>query len=93
MEMLIKTKCTKATFKAFVRKYRSQLQIKVRSTFNGMTDGVEENKNAEFHPIVANDREITCEHTLGICGVWLVGGGRDWFEAWNDGNELQGCCH
>lgn len=73
------SKITKATFKSFLRKNQGNLFIRVGSRFDGMTDCVQEVESPEWSPIEASDRP--CENNLGIAGVWLVHGGRDYFEA------------
>jgi hypothetical protein len=87
-------KITAATFKSFIRKNRAQLYIKVRGSFDGMTDGIEFSRNAEFRPAV--DGEYTNENNLGIAGVWLVKGSRDYFKAFEGegfyGIEVSNCC-
>jgi hypothetical protein len=88
-------KITLATFKSFVRKNRSELFIKVRGSFDGMTDGVEFDSNATFKP--AKDSLGGCpENDLGIGGVWLVKGSRDYFKAFEGegfyGIEVSNCC-
>ena len=84
-------KATRATVKSFVKKNRSDLLIKVGSRFDGMTDCVEEVKS-EFTPALdvgtgynfdGEEFDRTNKNNLGIQGLWLVLGGRDfvsWFE-------------
>lgn len=45
-------KTTKATFKSFVRKNEGKLFIKCTSSFDGMTDCVEQNHNTAYRPLV-----------------------------------------
>ena len=86
-------KITRATIKSFIKKNEGSLFIKVRSTFNGMTDGVEETKD-EFDEVVYTDR--TVQYTMGITGAWFVGSSRDHFEAYEDdqfrGYIVYNCC-
>ena len=42
-------KITKATVKSFIKKNIDDMYINVRSSFDGMTDGLESNKLAGFH--------------------------------------------
>lgn len=81
---------TKATIKSFVAKNRKKLLIRVDSHFDGMTDGVEENRGAELHP--ALDAERLADHNLGIQGVWLVLGSRDWFERYETETHIGYTC-
>lgn len=94
-------KITAATFKSFVRNNAANLQINVKSAFDGMTDGCEPCKNG-FKPAKAY-RDQTAfifdaedKHSLGASGIWLVGQSRDWFQAYNQdgmtGIEVSNCC-
>lgn len=69
---------TVATLKAFVRKHRARLLIKQSSSFDGMTDCVQHIDGATYVP--AQDSERHESHTLGVHGLWLVGGGRDYIK-------------
>jgi len=87
-------KITKATFKSFIRKNQGTLYIKCMSSFDGMTDCVEYDNKAGFEKVTEND---SCHgNTLGISGVWLVGGSRNWFKKYEDaeyeGIEVSNCC-
>jgi hypothetical protein len=75
-------KITKATFKSFIRKNQGNLYVKVQSSFNGMIDGVEHADNPQFKP--QRETDLSESNTLGIDGVWLVNGGRDYFSAYDD---------
>ncbi len=87
-------KITLTTFKKFVRENQDNLYIKVKYSFNGMVDGIEENKGAKFEPVKKDNRNI--ENTCGILGCWLVLGSRDYFTAYNDGVyegiAVSNCC-
>ena len=88
-------KITKATFKSFIRKNAGELYIKNLSSFDGMTDCVERIEGAQFRPV--NVSEINCpSNTCGIAGVWLVGGSRNSFTLYDDGEyqgiECYNCC-
>lgn len=83
------TKITKSTFKSFVRKNEGNLFVKKESSFDGMTDCVQTNNNAAFRPATKYEpRAFTSteinQNTLGYNGIWLVGGGRDYFKAFED---------
>jgi hypothetical protein len=99
----LKEKPTKATFKSFVNRYRSNpkcpLFIKVKSEFNGMIDGKEYYKNAEFHPIVQipislnpHKNENDRNHNLNIEGIYLVNGSRDYFQPYEDETMIGYSC-
>jgi hypothetical protein len=85
---------TRATFKAFIRKNRAGLMVRVNSTFDSMEDGVRPNGGAAFRPATETDQYS--ERTLGINGVWLVGHSDDYFRAYDDGAmvgiEYENCC-
>jgi hypothetical protein len=67
--------------------------IKTKSEFDGMVDGVR-SVDSNFTPIA--NAEYKCENNLGIQGVWLVGGSRDYFKEFTQGNlkgiEVYNCC-
>jgi hypothetical protein len=83
-----KKKITLATVKSFIRKNSDRLFCKVGSRFDGMTDCVQEVENSFT--------QIAAENALGIRGVYIVGGSRDHFWAFeNDtftGIEISNCC-
>lgn len=88
-------KFTAASAKSFIRKNRSILKIKVISSFDGMTDCVEQNYGAQFKPVQA--ATYSHENNLGIKGVWFVGGSRNSFIPYYEGDQLVGfecynCC-
>jgi hypothetical protein len=87
-------KITKATFKSFVKKNRADLMINCKSSFDGQVDCVMPNENAGFHKAV--DADHFHENNLGIQGVWLVGGSRDYFREFNEnglrGIDVYNCC-
>lgn len=96
--MTAPAKITLATFKSFIRKNRPALQILVHSKFDGMTDGCEGTGETSFSPALECDRKDAgyTTHTMEIAGVWLVGGSRDYFTAYNKngftGIEWSNCC-
>lgn len=75
-------KITRATLKSFVNKNRDNLYIKVDGAFDGMTDMVEANPNSGFKP--AEQTDHMSDHTLGVAGMWLVLGGRDYLDTYED---------
>lgn len=86
-------KITMATVKSFVRKNASkEIFVNVKSSFDDMTDMCEE-RNHGF--VVASKDDRCVENTLGLCGVWLVGG-NDRFSHYEDdrfvGIEYHNCC-
>lgn len=87
------TKITTATLKSFVRKNREQLFINVKSSFDGQVDGCEPCHDG-FQ--AARQSEMQEKHTLGICGIWLVSGSRDYFRPYSEngfeGIEVTNCC-
>jgi len=86
------SKITKATFKAFLRKNPRPF-IKVGSSFDPMVDCVMQVGDS-FE--VAKDANYPCENNLGLAGVWLVGGSRDYFTEYADGLlrgiRVSNCC-
>jgi hypothetical protein len=88
------SKPTLSTLKSFVKKNREALHIKVRGSFDGMTDCVEHNRDAQFLP--ATESDIDSRHTLGVNGIWLVLGSRDhitpYFADGFSGYQISNCC-
>jgi len=86
-------KITRATFKSFINKNRENLFLNVTSSFDGMQDCCT-NQNGGFQPAIAKD--FCSENTFNIDGLWLVGRGDDYFQAWeNDvfkGIVYSNCC-
>ena len=87
-------KITKATFKSFIKKNNGKLHILKKSDFDGMQDCVVSVANASFQPVVPANHVY--ENNLGIQGVWLVGGSRDYFSHYQKngmiGIEVYNCC-
>jgi hypothetical protein len=88
-------KITLATFKSFVKRNRgNDLLIKCQSSFDGMTDCVEQARNPQFHAVQPADQ--TFENNLGINGIWLVGSSRDRFQEFSEdglrGIHVYNCC-
>ena len=81
MEKLNKVeKITKSTFKGFIKRNKNIL-LKIRSNFDAMTDCVEQLDGGFIKPKKA---ETNISHNLGILGLWLVNGGRDYFSKFED---------
>lgn len=68
-------KATIATVKSFVRKNRSALHVLTESQYDSGQDGVRKCSTPVFTP--AQDAG-NVEHTMGVQGAWIVGGGRDY---------------
>ena len=87
-------KVTKATFKSFRKKNEGNLWIKCKSNYDGMVDGVTFNSDPTFKPCQSADG--FSDYNLGINGVWLVGGSRDWFKVYEEngfeGIAVSNCC-
>jgi hypothetical protein len=85
-------KITKSTFKSFIKKNRAALLVSRPSSFDGMVDGIVSN-DAGFKP-AEEDGFMT--NSLGIKGVWLVNGSRDYFEHYEQGGlvgiRVHNCC-
>lgn len=77
-------KITLATIKKFIRQNRGNLFIKQKSSFDGMSDCVMDNKNAEFRQVNAESIDFEKSNTLGIPGAWFVGSSRDSFNDYSD---------
>lgn len=69
-------KITIATVKSFVRKNKNNLFIKVKSRFDGMTDGVEP-VEMDWEKVNPEQIDFDNKNTMGIRGVWFVNGSRD----------------
>jgi len=86
-------KITLATLKSFIKKNKDQLHINVRSAFDGMVDAVRYDSNSSFVRATKSDGYAA---TLGIQGVWVVRGSRDFITAYNDngfvGYHISNCC-
>lgn len=88
-------KITKATFKKLVREgiERDNIYIKALSTFDGQIDGT---RYLDGGFTKTQKRDDGNEHNLGVVGIWLVGGGRDYFQGYEDdqfaGIEVSNSC-
>lgn len=75
-------KITLTTVKKFVKDNADRLFINVKSSFDGMIDGCQ-SYNDGFKPATKDKTESRdssyYEATLGINGIWLVRGSRDYF--------------
>ena len=86
-------KITLATLKSFIRKAGDNLHVMRKSRFDGMQDMVVACKTP-FEK--ARTADISCERNCGVEGVWVVRGGRNLFEEYNQdgffGIEVYNCC-
>jgi hypothetical protein len=98
---------TIATVKSFIRKNRERLLINVSSRFDGMQDMAVDTGMNGFAPIRAETRfchdtrqYVETSHdnasTMGISGVWFVGSGNNWCNAFETethrGFTVDNCC-
>ena len=92
------SKITLSTVKSFIKKNRNDLMIKVKTKFDGMTDGCEPQKN-EW--VEATQTTEFMEHTLGVEGAWFTTSSRNFFtpyestvkDNWDmEGYEISNCC-
>ncbi len=90
------TKPTKATLKSFVNKNRGSLLIKNESDFDGMIDSVTSNENPRWRKATENNSANRINYTLGIQGIHLVGGSRNYISYFNtetlSGFHVCNCC-
>lgn len=88
-------KITMATVKSFIKKNINDLYVKCESSFDGMTDCVEYDRNATFSKVDSTkiDFEKRC---FGIDGFWTVGSSRDYIKPISEngftGFEVYNCC-
>jgi hypothetical protein len=88
-------KITIATVKAFIRRAKAAGTLLVRcdSSFDGMTDCVERNRDAHFFaPQEARDHG----NNMGLQGIYFVGQSGNWCSAFDDGDhagfKVSNCC-
>lgn len=74
-------KLTKTNFKIFIKKNASDLHIRKKMYFDGMTDGVVA-QDSGFHKAIPTSEFP--KYKYGYKGIWLVGGGRDYFREFNE---------
>ncbi|MEO7048968.1 MAG: hypothetical protein ABI091_26935 [Ferruginibacter sp.] len=83
----MQNKITLSTFKSFLKKNEGKLFVNVKSDFDGMTDGViplhKGFEEATKDKTVSKDSSYY-DATLGINGIWLVRGNRDYFNYYKD---------
>ena len=76
-------KITRATLRSFINKNRANLFLNVKSSFDGMQDCCEV-RHYGFLPDKECDLIHAKDNTLGINGLWLVNGSRDYFKAFEN---------
>ena len=72
------SKVTLATLKSFIKKNAGSLYVSKHSRFDGMTDCVQQSESKFFKP-TEQTFDPEQKDTLGISGIWTVGGSRDSF--------------
>lgn len=81
-------KTTMASLKSFIKKNGEKLFVKVETSFDGMTDGIE--------PVNDNWRSVKQEDAIGFNGVYCVGQSRDYIHEFEDdkykGFTVSNCC-
>lgn len=78
-------KITLATLKSFARRNADQIYFKEVSSFDGMSDMVEDNDNPQWKKseIIPMNTKGYRYYRSGILGIYTVGG-RDYFELYED---------
>lgn len=83
-------KITMSTVKSFIKK-ASELFVEVKSSFDGMTDGIAYTPLADRKLV-----QVSKENALGHGGVWVVGSSRDYLTFVENethyGIEISNCC-
>ena len=84
-------KFTTATLKSILK--NKTCSIKVRGSFDGMTDGIEYAKDPGYREIDKASVNFENKYTLGVIGLWLVGSSRDSFRMISDNEvRIDNCC-
>lgn len=94
MKKLLETKkITLASLKSFAKRNADNLYTYEKSSFDGMTDCVQETNRGWFKTKITDD---TYFYRTGIQGIYTVGNSRDLFELYEDdeyfGIEVYNCC-
>ena len=88
------SKITMTTLKSFIRKNDGKLFIRTKSSFDGMTDCVQQCEDRGWSAALPTD--LHNAHTLGIQGAWCVGGSRDYLSPVAEGPfigfHVSNCC-
>lgn len=81
---------TLSTVKKFIRDNAQKgLFVKSVSSFDSMTDSVEQKEGSTFSRVVPESIDFKKENDLGIDGLWLVRESRDFFYEF-DQNGMKG---
>jgi len=84
---------TKASLKSFIRKNQESLYILQKTSFNWMTDGVDETGKKDYRKIEPSEIDFNKQYNYWIDGLWMVWGSRNTFELINDKTiEIYNCC-
>lgn len=87
---------TRTTFKKFLRDHREELYVMRFSGFDGTTDFEQSEPNPEFRKVDPQEVNMEARNDFGIRGVWLVGGGGDFFQWYGlkgfKGIRVSNCC-
>ena len=96
METLKQTKkITLSTLKSFAKRNKDKIYSKCKSSFNGMTDGVE-SVNGKWEKSTITEPNERQYYKTGISGIYTVGSSRDYFTIYEDatmfGIEVYNSC-
>jgi len=95
MKSLKDKRITRATLKSFIKKNINDLYVLSVSSFDGMTDCVQ-NTNKAPRKVDASKVDFNVDRTFGIEGLWTVGSSRDYFTYHEDdmfvGINVYNCC-
>jgi hypothetical protein len=95
MEQLKQTeKITMATLKSFAKRNSTRIHYKVKSSFDGQTDMVEDVSDATWK--LSKLIPGNSYYRSGIDGIYTVGSSRDYLKLYEDpiwiGIEVSNCC-
>lgn len=96
------SKITMATVKSFIRRNEGKLYIRTKSSFDGMTDCVQQCSDRDWTSVQPSDEGGFLDNakgrsnTLGIRGAWFVGQSRDYLKPVSEGSftgfHVYNCC-
>jgi len=87
MQKLKETKkITLATLKSFAKRNSDKLFVKSISSFDGMTDCVEQSRDSNWFKTTISDK--TNYYRTGINGIYTVGSSRDYFNLYEDSEYI-----
>lgn len=88
-------KITLASLKSFAKRNSDKIYSKCKSSFDGMTDCVQDVDSGWVKSYISDPKEKSYYKT-GINGIYTVGGSRDYFRIYEDsvffGIEVYNCC-